>query len=89
MKQIYDEFDESRHRAETITGIIFTIICGLLIAWSLGGCVKRPVQPHTHQAECWHNTSFKCEMPGKYLNFNDGYHCSRWRCGLCGEWMKN
>lgn len=41
MKQIYDENWSEKHRLETITGVIFTVIVGLLIAWSLGGCVSR------------------------------------------------
>ena len=46
MKHLYDENWQAKHRIETITGVIFTVIVGLLIVWSLGGCVSRKQYRH-------------------------------------------
>ena len=92
MKHIYDNEWEGRLRVETWTGVIFTVICGLLIAWSLAGCVKRQFPPHAHIPECYHNREYKCEFPAKYRemyeDFTATWHCDRLKCSICGKWLK-
>lgn len=71
MRHLFDEEFNSRHRAETITGVIFFVICGLLIVWSLGGCVRKEV-PTTPEhyfrfqfGKCWNFDSIERKVKRK------------------------